>query len=66
MAAYAYTAINAEGLELAGEVQAPTAEAAREQLRVRGLLAELLEELPRTAARRVGGGRGRRAASRAS
>ena len=46
MAAYAYTAINAQGLELTGEVHAPTAEAAREQLRVRGLLAELLRELP--------------------
>jgi type IV pilus assembly protein PilC len=46
MAAFAYTAINAEGLELAGEVHAPTRDAAREQLRVRGLLAELLEELP--------------------
>jgi type IV pilus assembly protein PilC len=46
MASYAYTAINSEGLELAGEVKAPTLEAAREQLRVRGLLAELLEELP--------------------
>jgi type IV pilus assembly protein PilC len=46
MAAYAYTAINAQGLELMGEVHAPTLDAAREQLRVRGLLAELLEELP--------------------
>ena len=46
MAAYAYTAINANGLELTGEVHAPTIEAAREQLRVRGLLADLLEELP--------------------
>ena len=46
MAAYAYTAINAEGLELTGEVRAPTAEAAREQLRIRGLLAEMLKELP--------------------
>jgi type IV pilus assembly protein PilC len=45
MAAYAYTAINAEGLELRGEVQAPTVEAAREQLRVQGLLAEMLDEL---------------------
>jgi type IV pilus assembly protein PilC len=44
--AYAYTAINADGLELTGEVQAPTVDAAREQLRVRGLLAELLRELP--------------------
>jgi type IV pilus assembly protein PilC len=46
MAAYAYTAINAEGLELMGEVHAPTLDAAREQLRVRGLLAEALDELP--------------------
>src|SRR5262245_55667089 len=46
MAAYAYTAINADGLELRGQVQAPTLTAAREQLRVQGLLAELLEELP--------------------
>jgi type IV pilus assembly protein PilC len=46
MAAYAYTAINADGLELRGEIHAPDTEAAREQLRVRGLLAEWLEELP--------------------
>src|SRR5947207_15836792 len=46
MAAFAYNAINAEGLELFGEVHAPTLDAAREQLRVRGLLADLLEELP--------------------
>jgi type IV pilus assembly protein PilC len=46
MAAFAYNAINADGFELNGEVHAPTLEAAREQLRVRGLLADLLEELP--------------------
>ena len=46
MAAYAYSAINAEGLELSGEIHAPDSEAAREQLRVRGLLAERLDELP--------------------
>lgn len=46
MAAYAYTAINAQGLELTGEVHAPTLDAAREQLRVRGLLAEMLAEMP--------------------
>ena len=45
MASYAYTAINAAGLELTGEVQAPTAAAAREQLRVQGLLAEFLNEV---------------------
>src|SRR5215211_1809904 len=46
MAAFAYTAINAQGFELTGEISAPDPTAAREQLRVRGLLAELLEELP--------------------
>jgi type IV pilus assembly protein PilC len=46
MAAFAYSAINAEGLELTGEVHAPDFGSAREQLRVRGLLAEHLEELP--------------------
>ena len=46
MAAYTYSAINAEGLQSAGEVHAPDVDAAREQLRVRGLLAEFLQELP--------------------
>src|SRR4051794_36463528 len=46
MAAYSYSAINAEGLQLGGEVHAPDLDAAREQLRVRGLLAEFLQELP--------------------
>jgi len=46
MAAYAYSAINIEGLEASGEVHAPTIDAAREQLRVRGLLAQRLRELP--------------------
>ncbi len=46
MAAYAYSAINASGLIQAGEIHAPTLDAAREQLRVRGLLAEKIEELP--------------------
>jgi type IV pilus assembly protein PilC len=46
MAAYGYTAINARGIELKGEISAPDPNAAREQLRVRGLLAEGLEELP--------------------
>jgi type IV pilus assembly protein PilC len=58
MASYAYTAINAAGLELRGEVQAATASAAREQLRVQGLLAESLQE--------VSGGDGGRAESAAS
>ena len=46
MAAYAYTAINAQGLELSGEVHAPDPNGAREQLRLRGLLAQNLAELP--------------------
>jgi type IV pilus assembly protein PilC len=46
VAAYAYTAINAEGFELTGELNAPDVEAAREQLRVRGLLAQMLTEKP--------------------
>jgi type IV pilus assembly protein PilC len=46
MAAYAYSAINVDGLQTDGEIHAPDQEAAREQLRVRGLLAEALEELP--------------------
>src|SRR5438270_12612015 len=50
MASYAYTAINVEGHELRGEVQAPTAAAAREQLRVQGLLAERLHEVSAAAA----------------
>jgi len=46
MAAFAYAAINASGLEVTGELNAPDVSAAREQLRVRGLLADLLQELP--------------------
>ncbi len=46
MAAYAYSAINSFGLESAGEVHAPDPTAAREQLRMRGLLALHLDELP--------------------
>src|SRR5947208_4862075 len=46
MAAFAYSAIAADGLAQAGEIHAPNSDAAREQLRVRGLLAERLEELP--------------------
>jgi type IV pilus assembly protein PilC len=46
VAAYAYNAINSDGLELKGEIHAPDVEAAREQLRVRGLLAQGLNELP--------------------
>ena len=46
MASYAYSAINAQGLEASGQINAPDPNAAREQLRVRGLLAQRLDELP--------------------
>ncbi len=46
MAAYAYNAINSLGVESLGEVHAPDPSSAREQLRVRGLLATELRELP--------------------
>jgi type IV pilus assembly protein PilC len=46
MAAFAYSAINAEGFALDGEIHAPSLDAAREQLRIRGLLPEKLQELP--------------------
>ena len=46
MAAFSYNAIAADGLAQAGEIHAPNPDAAREQLRIRGLLAERLEELP--------------------
>ncbi len=46
MAAYAYNAVNSVGLESAGEVHAPDLVAAREQLRVRGLMALRIDELP--------------------
>ena len=48
MAAYTYTAITAEGIELSGNIHAPDRDAAREQLRVRGLLAQELVEQPAT------------------
>lgn len=44
MASFAYTAINAQGLEVSGELSAPDLEAARQQLRLKGLLPERLEE----------------------
>jgi type IV pilus assembly protein PilC len=44
MAAFTYEAINSQGVPSSGEVHAPTVEAAREQLRLRGLLPEKLVE----------------------
>jgi type IV pilus assembly protein PilC len=45
VASYAYTAINAQGLETDGVISAPDLSAAREQLRVRGLLAQAINEV---------------------
>jgi type IV pilus assembly protein PilC len=46
VAAFSYSAINAQGLELNGELHAPDVAGAREQLRIRGLLANRLDEVP--------------------
>jgi len=46
MAGFAYSAISIDGIESVGEIHAPDLEAAREQLRTRGLLAHSLRELP--------------------
>jgi type IV pilus assembly protein PilC len=45
MASFAYTAINAQGAEIGGTVAASDVAAAREQLRVKGLLARSLSEV---------------------
>ncbi|MES1246983.1 MAG: type II secretion system F family protein, partial [Actinomycetota bacterium] len=45
MASFAYTAINAQGLETGGVIAAADVGAAREQLRVKGLLARTLQEM---------------------
>ncbi len=48
MAAFAYSAINAQGVVSIGELQAADLEQAREQLRQRGLLAERLDRVAET------------------
>jgi type IV pilus assembly protein PilC len=45
MAAFAYSAINAQGSEMSGEIAAQDLAAAREQLRMKGLLAQAIEEI---------------------
>jgi type IV pilus assembly protein PilC len=45
MAAFAYSAINAQGVVLSGEVSANDVSGAREQLRMKGLLAQSIEEV---------------------
>ena len=42
MTSFSYSAINAQGLELTGELHAPDLDAAKEQLRQRGLLPKRL------------------------
>ena len=44
MASFAYSAINAHGSVMEGVLAAPDAEAAREQLRIKGLLAQRLDQ----------------------
>jgi type IV pilus assembly protein PilC len=48
MPSFAYSAINAQGLELTGEIQASDSAAARDALRTNGLLAQWVEELRAT------------------
>ena len=55
MAAFAYSAINAQGLELKGELHAQDLEAAKEALRSRGLLPRHLTEIRTGSAKSVGG-----------
>ena len=45
MAAFSYSAINASGAELSGEISAADLPAAREALRLKGLLAQSLKEI---------------------
>ncbi len=49
MASFAYSAINAQGIELDGVISAADLVAAREQLRIRGLLAQKLSEVNESA-----------------
>jgi type IV pilus assembly protein PilC len=62
VASYAYSAINAQGMELTGEITAPDLAGAREQLRLRGLLAQSLREIEGAGAQRSGRGAARRGA----
>ncbi len=45
MASFAYSAINSQGVELSGEINAADLGAARELLRVKGLLAQSIKEI---------------------
>jgi type IV pilus assembly protein PilC len=52
--AFAYSAINAQGVELTGEIQATDASAARDALRGSGLLAQRVQELAAPATEKSG------------
>ena len=58
MATFAYSAINAQGLEFRGELIAPDPSAAREELRKQGLLPASLEEVSAEKGRAGGLGKG--------
>ena len=51
MPSFAYSAINSQGVELSGEIQAPDLSSARDALRGNGLLAQKIEELTAPATR---------------
>jgi type IV pilus assembly protein PilC len=55
MPSFAYSAINAQGVELSGEIQANDLSAARDALRGNGLLAQRLEEITSAVAQSGGG-----------
>src|SRR6476659_10271438 len=55
MAAFAYDAIKAQGLEISGVVHAPDLGAAREQLQMRGLLPQALAERGAAGGRKMAG-----------
>ena len=54
MPSFAYSAINAQGAELAGEIQATDLSAARDALRGGGLLAQWIEELKAPSVKKTG------------
>ena len=59
MPSFAYSAINAQGFELKGEIQAPDLGAARDALRGNGLMAQWIEEQRASAAAASSGSSGR-------
>ena len=54
MPSFAYSAINAQGAQLTGEIQAADLSAARDALRGGGLLAQFVEELTTTSTKKSG------------